>query len=93
VHSVGLFDGKGREGAVKVYNVEPFEPVIAEKVASKEGAQAIARQLEEVLNRGAAAGWAFESYQRIEVGVRQGCLGLGATRSVWYGTLVFSKDQ
>jgi hypothetical protein len=78
---------------VKVYRVKPFEPVITERVATKEGSAAIARQLEELLNWGASEGWEFESYQRVDVGVRQGCLGLGGTRTVLYSMLVFSREQ
>jgi hypothetical protein len=78
---------------LKTYRVKPFEPVITERVATKEGSAAIARQLEELLNLGASEGWQFESYQRVDVGVRQGCLSMGGVKTVLYSMLVFSKEQ
>jgi hypothetical protein len=79
---------------MKVYHVEPFEPVISEKVATKKGADTIAEQLAAMLNRGAAGGWTFERYENVVTTVNPGCLTIFAgAKTVTYGVLVFSKEQ
>jgi hypothetical protein len=76
---------------VKTYHVEPFFPTISERQATKEGAALVAKQLEEMLNRGGRGGWQFDGYHEIEVLVKMGCLGGGPKRS-GYHMLVFSQD-
>ena len=79
---------------MRTYHVEPFNPDIGEGEATSKGAAIIAKQMLELLNRGGRGGWEFESYQTIQVAVRPGCLGIfGGGRTVFYGMLVFSRDD
>ena len=66
----------------KTYRVVPFLPAISEKQASKQGAELIARQLQEAINAEAGQGWAFEHYEGIAVTVQMpGCLGSRGVRA------------
>ena len=81
---------------MKEFQTVPFNPVIKEKEATKEGAAAIARQMEEQITSASTNGWTFKSYETIQVTVNHGCLaalvGKGSS-IVTYGVLVFQREQ
>jgi hypothetical protein len=81
-----------RTRTVKTFHVEPFNPMISEREASKEGSALVAKQLADMLNRGGRGGWEFDGYHAIQVFVKQGCLG-GGPKPVFYHMLVFSRDD
>jgi hypothetical protein len=81
---------------MKEVQTVPFNPVINEKQASKEGATAIAKQMEEQILRASKSGWSFKSYETVQVTVSHGCLAaLGGRGSsiVTYGVLVFERES
>lgn len=80
---------------MKEYRTVPFNPVIKEKQATKEGAAAIAKQMEEQIARASQAGWSFTSYETIQVTINHGCIAALAGRGssiVTYGVLVFERE-
>lgn len=78
---------------MRQYHVEPFNPNIGEKQASREGSSKIAAMMAEMIQRAAAQGWTFDGYHTIETTVNPGCLNMfGGPRLVNYGVLVFSRD-
>jgi hypothetical protein len=81
---------------MKEYRTVPFNPVIKEKEATREGAASIARQMEEQIRSATGNGWSFTSYETVQVTVNHGCLAaLGGKGSsiVTYGVLVFEQEQ
>jgi hypothetical protein len=79
---------------VKRYHVEPFDPAIGEREATKQGSTLIAQRMAEMINKAASQGWDFEGYSTIQTTVKPGCLTMFAgPRTVLYGMLVFSRDD
>lgn len=81
---------------MKEFQTVPFNPVIKEKEATKEGADAIARQMEEQISRANKAGWTFASYETVQVTINHGCLAALAGRGaslVTYGVLIFERES
>lgn len=77
---------------MKTYHVEPFYPNITDKQARKQGASAVSEQMQDIINRFAADGWAFERYDGVQTAVNSGCLWVSNSRPQTYHMLVFSKD-
>lgn len=77
---------------MKTYHVEPFYPNITDKQAKKEGPNAVADQMQGIINRYATDGWSFERYDGVQTMVNSGCLGVGARTQQTYHMLVFSKE-
>jgi hypothetical protein len=77
---------------MKTYHVEPFYPNLTDKQAKKEGPDAVANQMQSIINHYAAQGWNFERYDGVQTAVNSGCLGGGARTQQTYHMLVFSKD-
>ncbi len=72
------------------YTTRPFNPAVREKQAS--GTE-IARQLGELINRGAAEGWTYESYETVQITVNPGCLTMfSGPRIAHFGVVVFYRD-
>ncbi len=81
---------------MKEFRTVPFNPVIGEKEATKEGAASIARQMEEQIRNASTEGWSFKSYETVQVTVNHGCLAALAGKGnsiVTYGVLVFERGQ
>lgn len=76
---------------MKTYRVEPFFPNVTSKELSKEGAGAIARQMEQAINRFAEQGWFYEGYEAVPTMVNAGCLGFGAKTQEVHHMLIFAK--
>ena len=81
---------------MKQYRTVPFNPVIKEREATREGAASVAKQMEEQIRKNSVDGWSFTSYETIQVTVNHGCLaafGGKANSLVTYGVLVFEREQ
>ncbi|MGI8405731.1 MAG: hypothetical protein ACR2OE_13380 [Thermomicrobiales bacterium] len=81
---------------MKEFQTVPFNPVIKEKQATKEGADAVAKQMQEQISRASKAGWMFTSYETVQVTINHGCLAALAGRGsslVTYGVLISSETQ
>lgn len=80
---------------MKEFQTVPFNPVIKEKQATKEGAAAIAKQMQDQISRASNEGWSFTSYETVQVTVNHGCLAAlsgNGSSLVTYGVLIFERD-
>lgn len=80
---------------MKEFQSVPFNSVIKEKQATKEGGDAIARQLQVHISRANNASRTFTSYETVQVTINHGCLAAFAghgTSLVSYGVLIFERE-
>ena len=79
---------------MKQYKVVHFEPVLQGGVfgGAAKGTP-VEQQLQEAINREAAAGWHFESYQSAHVRIKPGCLSTKKDEFLYYDVLIFSMEQ
>lgn len=78
---------------MRTYHVEPFNPNLGEKQASREGSSKIAAMMAEMVGKAAAQGWTFDGYHTVQTTVNPGCLTFWKDPvTVHYGVLVFSRE-
>jgi hypothetical protein len=77
------------------YKVIPFIGKLKSGFFSSENATTVAQQLQSAIEQQAGAGWELDTYAKVDIEIRPGCIGAlfgGKTAYITFDQLIFRHD-